>query len=98
MSGHSADAGTPQGSAEVGGTAHASGTVALRVRCESCGPRVVTLSSVRLVGRSGRWEYVFTCPGCRARVHRSADEALRAALRGAGVAELSSPDTGDCAS
>lgn len=65
------------------------GAKAVRVRCEGCGPRVVTLSSVRLLGRSGRWEYLFTCPGCGARVRRSADDALRDALRDAGAAELS---------
>ena len=67
----------------------ADGAMAVRVRCEVCGPRVVTLSSVRLLGRSGRWEYVFSCPGCGLRVRRSADEALRDALRDAGAAELS---------
>jgi len=48
----------------------------------------VTVSAVRLLGRSGRWEYAFTCPGCSARVRRTADPVLRAALRGAGAAEL----------
>jgi len=65
------------------------GAKAVRVRCEVCGPRVVTLSSVRLLGRTGRWEYSFTCPDCGARVRRSADDALRDALRDAGAAELS---------
>jgi hypothetical protein len=61
---------------------------AVRVRCERCGPRVAAVSSVRLLGKSGGWEYLFTCPGCGARVRRRADAALRAALRGAGAAEL----------
>lgn len=92
MTGDRADAGTPRSGSDTSGAASGGGSVALRVRCESCGPRIVALSSVRLLGRSGRWEYVFTCPDCKARVRRSADAALRAALRGAGVAELSSPD------
>lgn len=62
---------------------------AVRVRCEDCGPRVVTLSAVRLLGKAAGWEYLFTCPGCGSRVRRRADEALRTALRGAGAAELS---------
>jgi DNA-directed RNA polymerase subunit RPC12/RpoP len=61
---------------------------AVRVRCDACGPRVVALSSVRLLGREDRWEYAFTCSGCGARVRRLADEALRTALRDAGAAEL----------
>lgn len=65
------------------------GATAVRVRCEVCGPRVVTLSSVRLLGRSGRWEYTFSCPGCGLRARRSADAALRDALRDAGAPELS---------
>ncbi len=81
-------------------TRDAGGTRAVRVRCEACGPRVVALSSVRLLGRQNRWEYAFTCPGCGARVRKSADEALRNALRGAGAAELSVPgaeNVGDAA-
>jgi hypothetical protein len=62
---------------------------AVRVRCDACGPRVVALSAVRLLGRSRRWEYQFTCPGCGTRVRRAADAALRAVLRGAGAAQLS---------
>ena len=62
---------------------------AVRVRCDACGPLVVALSAVRLLGRSQRWEYQFTCPGCGARVRRGADTALRSALRGVGAAELS---------
>ena len=64
-----------------------SGSV-VRVRCDSCGPRVVLLSSVRLLGRADRWEYAFTCTGCGSRVRRSADAALQAVLREAGAAEL----------
>ena len=60
----------------------------VRVRCESCGPRVVALSSVRLLGRDERWEYAFTCTGCGSRTVRSADAALQAVLRDAGAAEL----------
>jgi hypothetical protein len=63
-------------------------TSAVRVRCDDCGPRVVALSSVRLLGRADRWEYAFTCTGCGSRVRRSADAALQAVLRGAGAAEL----------
>ena len=63
-------------------------TEQLRVRCDGCGPHLVTVSAVRLLGRSDRWEYAFTCPGCGARVRRTADPALRAALREAGAAEL----------
>lgn len=63
-------------------------TSALRVRCDDCGPRVVALSSVRLLGRADRWEYAFTCTGCGSRVRRPADAALQAVLRGAGAAEL----------
>jgi hypothetical protein len=60
----------------------------VRVRCENCGPRLVTLPSVRLLGRGDRWEYAFTCTGCGSRVRRSADAALQAVLRSAGAAEL----------
>jgi len=74
------------------------GATAVRVRCEVCGPRVVTLASVRLVGRSGRWEYMFSCPDCGLRVRRSADEALRDALRDAGAAELSVAGEGGASS
>jgi len=58
------------------------------VRCESCGPRVVALSSVRLLGRDERWEYTFMCAGCGSRTRRSADAALQAVLRDAGAAQL----------
>jgi len=60
----------------------------VRVRCDGCGPRLLAVSALRLLGRSDRWEYAFTCPGCSARVRRTADPALRAALRSAGAAEL----------
>jgi predicted RNA-binding Zn-ribbon protein involved in translation (DUF1610 family) len=60
----------------------------VRVRCDRCGPRVVAVSAVRLLGRSDRWEYAFTCPDCGTRVRRTADPTARAALRGAGAAEL----------
>ena len=61
----------------------------IRVRCDRCGPRVVAVSALRLLGRSDRWEYAFACPDCGTRTRRAADPALRAALRGAGAAELS---------
>ncbi len=64
-----------------------------RVRCDACGPRVIALSSVRLVGFGRRWQYLFACPGCGARVRRAADEALRSALRNVGASELSLLDT-----
>ena len=61
----------------------------VRVRCDRCGPVIVAVSAVRLLGRSDRWEYTFTCPDCGTRIRRTADPALRAVLRGAGAAELS---------
>ncbi len=61
---------------------------AVRVRCGQCGPRLVALSSVRLLGRGDRWEYAFTCTDCGSRVRRTADAALQAVLRDAGAAEL----------
>jgi hypothetical protein len=61
----------------------------IRVRCDRCGPRVVAVSALRLLGRTDRWEYAFTCPDCEARTRRAADSALRAVLLGAGAAELS---------
>jgi hypothetical protein len=79
-------------SSPVPATPEAAPAVA-RVRCDACGPRVVALSSVRLVGFGRRWQYLFTCPGCGTRVRRTADEALRSALRGVGASELSLLDT-----
>ncbi|MGH3417396.1 MAG: hypothetical protein ACRDVE_00840 [Actinocrinis sp.] len=61
----------------------------VRVRCDGCGPRVIALAGVRLVGYGRRWEYLFACPGCGSRIRRTADDALRSVLRGAGAPELS---------
>lgn len=72
-----------------GDDARAGNVTAVRVRCDDCGPSVIAVSSVRLLGRRGRWEYTFVCSGCGTRIRRSADAALRAALRRAGAVELS---------
>jgi hypothetical protein len=90
------DGGDSDGDGDIGAEGDGNGesdgpgrsTRSLRVRCDGCGPRLVDVSAVRLLGKAGRWEYGFTCPGCSARVRRPADAALRAALRGAGAAEL----------
>jgi len=73
---------------ESDGRPSAASPPVVRVRCESCGPRIVALSSVRLLGRHERWQYAFMCAGCGSRTVRSADAALQAVLRDAGAAEL----------
>lgn len=78
----------PAAGAAASASNSAAANTLVRVRCENCGPRIVLLSSVRLLGRAGRAEYAFTCTACGTRIRRPADAAMQAVLRSAGAAEL----------
>ena len=60
----------------------------VRVRCDGCGPQMVSLSAIRLLHRAERSVYMFTCDTCGLRHKRPADASMRAVLRSAGAVEL----------